>query len=87
VNFVEQIPIFGTVDAAAKFWTLILGIWAISAVVNVALADVKGRNPYVWGLIGLFFGPFGILIMLWRLARKKKPETKLTSDEAEKKDE
>lgn len=82
----EQIPIFGTVEAAAKFWTFIFGLWVVCAVVNVALADIKGRNPYVWGLIGLFFGPLGIVVMLWRLAKKEKPEPNLTSDETEKKE-
>ncbi|MCK5241649.1 hypothetical protein KAR34_04285 [bacterium] len=72
----EQVPIFGTVEAAVKFWTFILGLWAICAVVNVALADLKGRNPYMWGLIGLFFGPLGVVAMLWRVAIKKLPEPK-----------
>jgi len=71
-----QIPIFGTVEAAAKFWMLIFGIWAVSAVVNVGIADWKERNPVIWGLIGLFFGPLGVIVMLLRPSKKREEERK-----------
>lgn len=67
----QPIPIFGTPEAAASFWLLIFGIWAVSAVVNVALADVKERNHFIWGLIGLVFGPLGVLAMVLRASKKK----------------
>jgi len=71
---VETIPIFGTPEAAAKFFILIFGIWAISAVVNVGMADWRGRNPVLWGIIGLIFGPFGVLVLLLRLRKKTDAE-------------
>lgn len=67
----QPIPIFGTPEAAASFWLLIFGIWVVSAVVNVALADVKERNHFIWGLIGLVFGPLGVLAMVLRASKKK----------------
>ncbi|MBN1595226.1 hypothetical protein JW933_04790 [candidate division FCPU426 bacterium] len=79
-----QVPIFGTVEAAARFWTFIFGLWAVCAVINVGLADLNGRNPIIWGLIGLVFGPLGVLIMLWRLT--KKPKTGKTGQDPEKND-
>jgi len=67
----QPIPIFGTPEAAAQFWMLIFGLWAVSAVINVALADVKERNHFIWGLIGLVFGPLGVLALVLRASKKK----------------
>ncbi len=66
-----QIPYFGTVEAAARFWIFIFGFWAVCAVVNVAIADIKERNHFIWGIIGLVFGPLGVIAMLFRASKKK----------------
>lgn len=81
----QPIPIFGTPEAAAQFWLLIFGLWAVSAVINVALADVKERNHFIWGLIGLVFGPLGVLALILRASKKKeaaKRAAKLAAKEA-----
>ncbi|MEW6517097.1 MAG: hypothetical protein AB1439_09345 [candidate division FCPU426 bacterium] len=83
----SQIPIFGTPEAAAQFWLLIFGLWAVSAVVNIALADFKERNHFIWGLIGLVFGPLGVLAMVLRDSKKKeaaKRAAKLAAKQAAK---
>jgi hypothetical protein len=67
----NAIPIFGTPEAAANFWLLMFGLWAVSAVVNVALADFKERNHVIWGLIGLVFGPLGVLALVLRDSKKQ----------------
>jgi hypothetical protein len=76
-----QIPVFGTVAAAVKFWTFIFGLWAVSAVVNVGIADLTGRNRIIWGLIGLVFGPLGVIALLLRLAMAKKADAEEKRDD------
>lgn len=66
-----QIPYFGTVEAAARFWIFIFGMWAVCAVVNVAIADIKERSYFIWGIIGLVFGPLGVIALLFRASKKK----------------
>lgn len=81
----QPIPIFGTPEAAAQFWLLIFGLWAVSAVINVALADIKERNHFIWGLIGLVFGPLGVLALILRASKKKeaaKRAAKLAAQQA-----
>ncbi|MCD4814621.1 hypothetical protein K8S19_13135 [bacterium] len=79
----EPIPFFGTVDAAARFWSIIFGIWVLSAVINVALADIRKRSMLVWGIIGLVFGPVSVLVM-WMVVRPRKPkEEKPVADDTE----
>ena len=50
-----EIPIFGTAEAAARFWVFIFGLWIVCAVVNIGMADLKERNPVLWGIIVCFF--------------------------------
>lgn len=38
-------------------------IWALFAGAAYAVAKSKGRNPYLWFVVGLFIGPFAALVV------------------------
>lgn len=42
----------------------ILLLWVLFAVFSGVIADSKRRNVIAWALIGLFFGPFGLIVGL-----------------------
>lgn len=60
---------FDSLEAVVRFWTLILGLWAISATVCLGLASWKEKNIVLWTLLGLMFGPVA-LVILWFKSRK-----------------
>lgn len=43
---------------------IIILIWIVCGFGAMAIADSKGRGGFGWFLIGLFFGPIGLLIAI-----------------------
>jgi hypothetical protein len=39
-------------------------LWILCAIFSAVMASSKNRSPEGWFLIGLFFGPFGLLVAL-----------------------
>ena len=37
-------------------------LWALFAIFSAILANSKNRSAFGWGAVGLFFGPFGLLV-------------------------
>ncbi len=60
---------FNTLDEVVRFWTIVLGTWAISATVCLGLASWKGKNVFLWTLLGIVFGPLALLV-LWIKTRR-----------------
>lgn len=52
-----------------------VGIWFLLGAICGYLAHKKGKNPYIWFFIGLFFGALGILA-LYVFGRTKKQAKK-----------
>lgn len=40
-------------------------VWLLFAFFSSALARARGRSSIGWGLLGLLFGPFGLLVGLF----------------------
>ncbi len=51
-------------------------IWLAFAIVSSVIAHVKNRSPEGWFLMGLFFGPFGLLVALLPKVVPPPPPTK-----------
>ncbi len=38
-------------------------VWAILGAASFSLAKGKNRNPWLWGFLGLIFGPISLLVI------------------------
>lgn len=50
-------------------------IWAICAGVCNGIAKAKNLNSTMWGFLGLFFGVFAVIAVLFAKSNTTKPET------------
>jgi len=54
----------GALKTMLTVWlTVAFTVWVLVAVVAGWLADEKGRSPTIWFLVGLFSGPFAVLLV------------------------
>jgi hypothetical protein len=44
------------------FWITCIIIWIICGISTCVIASQKGKNAFVWFLIGFFLGPFGLIM-------------------------
>lgn len=70
---------FNTVDEVVRFWGIVFGIWAISATVCLGWASWKEKNVVLWFLLGLFFGPFALAVLIYKSGKKKTQSDQLLS--------
>lgn len=49
-------------------------VWVICAVITAGIADTKGYNGFIWGIIGFLIGVFGIIIILLIPDKRKERE-------------
>jgi biotin transporter BioY len=40
-----------------------IALWIFFAILAGVIADRKGRNPIVWGFMGIIFGIFAVIII------------------------
>ncbi len=48
--------------------------WLIFGATSAYMARTRGKNPYLWFFLGMFFGVFGILALYLTSRSKKKKE-------------
>ncbi|TGD83779.1 deoxyribodipyrimidine photolyase [Mycolicibacterium sp. CH28] len=63
------------IDAAGFILRGIKGVFVaigsiIAAVVCAAIAGVKGRNPFGWGILGLFFSILTLIVIIVMPSKK-----------------
>ncbi len=61
---------FHSLNDVVRFWTAVFGLWAVSATVCFGLASWKQKNPILWVLLGLVFGPFALLVLVFKSCKK-----------------
>lgn len=85
----EEYGPFNSLEAVTQFWSSFFGVWFLSATICVGLASWKEKNVVLWGLLGLVFGPFALLVLLFKRKEKKikaAEEDKINQEETPKKD-
>ncbi len=70
---------FNSLDEVVRFWTAVFGLWAISATLCLGLASWKQKNPVLWTLLGVVFGPFALLVLIYK--SWKKPPSDASGDQ------
>lgn len=54
-------------------------VWLIFGAISAYLANVRGKNPFHWFFLGMFFGIFGLFFLFFSPKPKKAEEPELAS--------
>lgn len=62
---------------------IILFIGIVGAILNALLASARGREPWLWGLIGFLFGIFSLLVLAVMPNLKNSADVRITDRSVE----